>query len=84
MDSKKVVHFSPKGLTDVHLGMIAGPTSSGVILWTRFSCAPNEEGVLCSDFVHRASFSVWPSSCRWKQAIGSVLLVDVGGRGDGS
>ena len=34
MNNKKVVHFSPKGLADVHLGIIAGPTNSDVVLWT--------------------------------------------------
>src|ERR1700757_5542388 len=40
----------------------------------------NEEVILCRDFVDRAAFS----TCGEKQAVRSVLLVDIGGRGNGS
>ena len=46
----------------------------------------NEEVVLCSHFVHGAAFGARPSlpgSCGREQATGSVILVDLGGRGGG-
>src|ERR1700693_2554085 len=48
--------------------------------------ALNEEVVLCSHFVHGAACGArpgLPGSCGGEQAIGSVLLVDLGRRGGG-
>src|SRR6266436_2204648 len=46
----------------------------------------NEEVVVCSHFVHGAALGARPSppgSCGREQATGSVLLVDLWGRGGG-